>query len=256
MQYKITSKWLLIVFLCIFSNACVVTSYGSRDKLTEEEKADLYLQMGVRYMELNMLKTSKQRLEKALDIDSDNADVHNALGALHERLGQFEIAGDYYEYALKKSRDNASIKNNYGQFLCERKGDYTGGMVLLNEALALPLNNKKWIALTNKGRCQLKSAKKKLAEPNFRRALRLNRNYLPALLEMQKISYQTRKYMSAQAFLQRYIALAEHNPETLWYAVQTERALGNKELTEQYREMLFSLFPESKEAKQLRTAIR
>ena len=59
-----------------------------------------------------------------------------------------------------------------------------------------------------------------------------------------------------QEWLERYLAVAKHTPETLWLAVQTERALGNQELAEKYRETLFSRFPASKETQQLKTAIR
>ena len=106
------------------------------------------------------------------------------------------------------------------------------------------------------GLCELKNAKQSLAEANFRQALQTNSQYSPALLEMQKISYGKGKFLSARAFLERYLAVANHTSETLWYAVQTERALGNKSLVEKYKEKLFSLYPLSMEAKQLKTAVK
>jgi type IV pilus assembly protein PilF len=58
--------------------------------------------------------------------------------------------------------------------------------------------------------------------------------------------------MSSRAFLARYLQLSKHTPATLWYAVQTEEALGNKKLAEQYRQKLFNSFPASKQAQQLK----
>jgi len=173
---------------------------------------------------------------------------------LNERLQQNNVARSHFEKAMELSPENASIKNNYGRFLCTT-GHYREGLELLQQAVTMPLNNRKWFALTNIGLCDLKQRELKKAEQAFRKALQENSGYSPALLEMQKISYQSRKYMSARAFLERYLAVAKHTAETLWVGFQTERALGNKTLAEQYRQQLLVLFPASKQAQQVRTAI-
>ena len=228
---------------------------NTKPSVTDEELAEINLKLGVRYLSLNMLATAKEKLEIALELDSNNAEVYNALGVLYERLQQHGIAKEYYKGAMSLDANNASIKNNYGRSLCQT-GDYQTGMELLKEALSMPFNNRKWFAYTNIGICELNQGNQQLAEDNFRQALQTNRNYSAALFEMQKISYRTGKYMSARAFLERYLAVARHTPATLWYAVQTERALGNQELSEDYRDILFSQFPASKEAQQLKMAPR
>jgi type IV pilus assembly protein PilF len=255
MLHKIRVKWVFITFVCIFINACMMDIENTRPPLTDEELAEINLQLGARYLEMNMLSVAKEKLKTALELDSNNAGIYNTSGVLHERLQQHGIAREYYKKAMSLDANNASIKNNYGRYLCE-SGDYQAGMELLKSALAMPLNNRKWLAYTNIGNCDLKQGNQELAEDNFRQALQISRSFSPALFEMQKISYHTGKYMSARAFLERYLAVARHTPETLWVAVQTERALGNQELAEEYRETLYSLFPTSKEAQQLKMAIR
>lgn len=254
MLYKTLAKWLGISLISLIVSACASTQ-NSHDAMSKQEQADLYLQMGVRYLEMNMLKTAKEHLNNAEEIDSGNARVQNILGVLHERLHENEDAAYHYRNAMKLDSNNASITNNYGRFLCEQ-GDYQEGIVLLKQALQMPLNNKKWFAYANMGLCEAKHGDLVLAEHNFRQALRVNKNYAPALFEMQKISYHSGKYMSARAFLERYLAVSKHNAQTLWYAVQTERSLGNEQLTNEYREKLFSLFPGSKEAQQLNSAVK
>jgi type IV pilus assembly protein PilF len=223
--------------------------------MSTEEKADLYLQMGVRYLDMNMTLPAKEKLEIALGLNSKNAEIHNALGVLHERLNQQSIAGSYYQQANKMSANNFSIKNNYGRFLCE-SGKYQEGVALLKQALMMPLNNRKWFAYTNIGRCESKNSDKELAESNFRQALQENSRYSPALQAMQKMSYDNGNYLSARAFLERYLAVAQHTSETLWYAVQTERGLGNKSMADQYKEKLFSLFPVSKQTVQMKAVVK
>ena len=235
-------------------SACV-TNKPAKPSLSKKKESELYVQMGVRYLEMNMLKDAKEKLEAAVGTDSTNADAHNALGALYERFKQFDKAEDAYKKAMTLDNDNASISNNYGRFLCTR-GDYQGGLKLLKQALSLPLNNRKWFAYTHIGHCELMRGQEQLAEDNFRQALLENKRYLPALFEMQKISYRSGKYMSARAFLARYLEISKHTPATLWYAVQTERVLGNEKLAEEYKGELFNQFPASKEAQQLKKSMR
>ncbi|KAF3981420.1 MAG: type IV pilus biogenesis/stability protein PilW [Methylococcales symbiont of Hymedesmia sp. n. MRB-2018] len=244
---------LTITLLCIFIPACVPSK--ATKAMSTEERSQLYLQMGVRYLDMDMIKTAKEKLDIALELNANNAEVHNALGVLHERLAQDSLAEKHYQQAISLAVDDFSIKNNYGRFLCE-SGEYKKGIELLKQALAIPLNNRKWFAYTNIGRCQLINANKALAESNFRHALQENSQYPPALQEMQKISYDKRRYLSARGFLQRYLAVARQTSETLWYAVQTERGLGNKAMADHYREKLFALFPSSKQAVQMKAVIK
>jgi type IV pilus assembly protein PilF len=41
----------------------------------------------------------------------------------------------------------------------------------------------------------------------------------------------------------------------LWYAFQTERAMGNYQAADEYQEQLINNFPTSKEAQDIKTAI-
>ncbi len=238
-----------ILCISVLLTACV--QVNPPKDVSSEEKAKVYLQMGIRYMELGKLNIAKTNLEKALDYDSGNANVHNAFAVLSERIKRFDDAKYHYQRAVSLDEENPQPKNNYGRFLCEQ-GDYKQGMAHLNVALNMPLNQRKWFALTNAGLCKLRQGDKKQAEIYFRKALAYNPNYSPALLEMQKISYHKRNYMSSRAFLQRYLSIARENAESLWYAYQTERSLGNIQAAEQYRSKLLDRFPDSIEAKKIK----
>lgn len=211
---------------------------------------DVHLQLGVRYLGMNKLELAKENLLQALKNNSDNAQAHNALAFLYEKLNQAELAKAHYETALDLMPDDLGVKNNLGRFLCEH-GELEAGMALLSEASSNPLNDRQWLALTNAGRCQLGMGQKQLAENYFRQALQLNNAYAPALSEMQKIAYEKSDFWAAKGFLQRYLGVADHTAETLWFAAQAERALGNKELAKQYKNLLLEKFPLSNEAKKI-----
>ena len=241
-------KLSVVLSLSLCLAACV--NANPKKDVSSDEKAKVYLKMGVRYMEIGQLGIAKENLEKALDFDSSNANIHNAIAVLYERIKRFDDAKYHYQKAVSLDEENPQPKNNYGRFLCEL-GDYQGGLAHLNVALNMPLNRRKWFALTNAGICKVKEGNSQQAEAYFREALNQNPNYAPALMEMQKISYHQRNYMSARAFLQRYLSVAPENAETLWYAYQNERSLGNSQKAEEYRSKLLNKFPNSAEAKKI-----
>jgi type IV pilus assembly protein PilF len=247
-SYRLASCLLLAVVLTSCASSTV---NGSKS----EDAASIYLQLGVRYMDLNKLEIAKENLQLALKKDPNNPQVHNALAFLYEKLNDYDKAKDQYEMALDESPNDWSVQNNFGRFLCDR-GEYEEGMALLTQAITTQLNDRQWLALTNAGRCQLAMKQKQSAKAYFKQALILNSTYAPALLEMQKVSYQTGEFWVAKAYLQRYLGVAPHTSGTLWYGMQTERALGNAELAKEYQNLLMEKFPLSDEAKQIKPVLQ
>jgi type IV pilus assembly protein PilF len=243
-----------MVRIAIFLVMASLIACAASTEKKAADSADVYLQLGVRYLGMNKLEIAKENLEHALKIDSRNAQAHNALAYLYEKINVYAEARDHYETALNLAPDDLGIQNNFGRFLCDR-GEYEKGMALLTQAISTPLNDRPWLALTNVGRCQLAMNQQQKAESYFRQALQLNDAYAPALQEMQKISYLKGDLWPAKGYLQRYLGVASHTPQTLWIAVQTERALGNQKQAEDYKKQLLETFPLSEEAKLIKSAI-
>ena len=243
----------MILAAVLLNDGCGLLPDFSGDGLSRQEKATLNMQMGVRYLELGMLEVAKEKLEIAYDLDSRNPEILNALAVFYERIKDNIKAEDLYESASSRDPDNYSIKNNFGRFLCER-GEPDKGMALLKTALESPMNNRPWMAQSNMGICLLQQNQPMQAEGFFRQALQANPEYSPALKEMLKLSYNNQQYLSARAFLERYLAVTKHNADTLWFAYQTERAMGNQQGAEEYKEQLLTNFPASKEALDIKTA--
>lgn len=225
--------------------ACSWFSKGPAEKPT-----DIYLQLGIRYMDLNKLELAKENLKKALEKDNNNFRAHSALAFLNEKINHFDEARQHYETALGLSPDDIGIQNNYGKFLCDRR-QFDRGLALLTQAASNMLNDRQWMALTNSARCHLGMGQRSQAVTLLKQALGLNGQYSAALQEMQKISYQMGDYKAAEDYLQRYLGEANHTPETLWVGIQTEQALGNMSLANEYRNLLLEKFPQSNEAKQV-----
>lgn len=242
-----------LVVIGLFSIALTACSNLTGKK--DNDTADIYLQLGVRYLNLNKLELAKENLEHALKIESGNVQAHNALAFLYEKIEKYSEADEQYQIALRLAPSDLGVQNNYGRFLCERQ-EYDKGIDLLNKAIANLLNDRQWLALTNAGICQLDLGQKQKAKAYFKQALIANDSYAPALLEMQKLSYSNGEYWPAKGYLQRYLNVAEHTAETLWYGMQTERALGNDGLAKDYQNQLMEKFPLSPEAKKIGSVAR
>ena len=240
------------LFLVVVLTAC--TSWFDKDT-KRDDSASIYLQLGVRYMDLGKLEIAKENLQLAQEKDPNNSQVHNAFAFLYEKLNDYKLAQENYERALDVSPDDWSVQNNYGRFLCDR-GEYEQGMALLTQAISTQLNDRQWLALTNAGRCQLAMKQQQSAKAYFKQALILNNTYAPALLEMQKMSYLSGEYWAAKGYLQRYLSVADHTSGTLWFGMQTERALGNQALAKEYQNLLLEKFPLSEEAKQIKPVLQ
>jgi type IV pilus assembly protein PilF len=235
--------------ISLLSAAVVACSSLSPFEKQDLDAANIHLQLGQHYFNMNMLDVAKENLELALKDDSSNIAAHNTLAVLYNRIGQKDKAKDEFARALDLAPDDLGVQNNFGQFLCDR-GDFKGGMELLNKAGFNPLNRQQWLALTNAGYCKLAQQQKAEAETYFKQALQVNDSYPPALLAMQKLSFQRNDLWSAKGYWQRSTKAGEQNLESLSIAVQTERALGNNELAKEYQRLLLEKFPLSNEAKQ------
>lgn len=230
--------------------ALISCASSNNKDANNDDASNIYLQLGVRYLDLGKLEIAKENLQLAENKDPNNTQVHNASAFLYEKLNDYKQAKAQYQIALDLSPNDWSVQNNYGRFLCDR-GEYQQGMVFLTQAISTQLNDRQWLALTNAGRCQYAMGQKQTAKLYFKQALSLNEAYAPALLEMQKISYQNAEYVAAKAYLQRYLTIAPHTAGTLWFGMQTERALGNLSLAKEYQDLLLEKFPFSGEAKQI-----
>jgi type IV pilus assembly protein PilF len=244
-------RWCAALFLATVLTSCATWTENAAKK---DELANIHLQLGLRYLDMNKLEVANENLQLALEEEPNNALAHNVYAFLYEKLNDYERAKAQYEKALNLAPDDWNIQNNYGRFLCDR-GDYKQGMELLTQAISTQLNDRQWLALTNAGRCQLAMKQAQSAKAYFKQALILNNAYAPTLLEMQKLSYQSGDYWAAKGYLQRYLSVAEHTSGTLWFGMQTERALGNTELAKEYQNLLLEKFPLSDEAKQIKPVL-
>jgi type IV pilus assembly protein PilF len=93
------------------------------------------------------------------------------------------------------------------------------------------------------------------AETHFRNALKKNPRVAVALIQMSQISYETASYLSARAYLQRYLEISPHTAKSLWLGIRVERELGDKNVLSSYTLLLKNKFPDSEEVELLNDSL-
>ncbi|RKZ48868.1 MAG: type IV pilus biogenesis/stability protein PilW [Gammaproteobacteria bacterium] len=243
---------LINLLLCLGLIACNQTTDSSgsgaiRPTTGTNDVAAVNLNLGVEYLRLGQYEKALSKLEKAREADENYPPTYNTLAILYQRLGDKVKAEANYQHALRLNSSDASTLNNYGQFLCQ-EGRYDEAEASFLKAARNPLYSTPETALANAGTCAMAQGNLETAERYFRSALEQNPGVAVALIQMAQISYTNASYMSARAYLQRYLEISQHTAKSLWLGINIERELGDKNLLASYELLLKNKFPQSKEA--------
>lgn len=204
--------------------------------------------LGLRYMQMGNYERALSKLEKAISFDNSYAPAHHYTAELYKRLGEHEKAEEAYRNALRYAEKDSSLYNNFGGFLCSRER-YDEGEKMFLKVLENPVYPRKDQVYENLGLCVEAKPDYDKAETYLRSALRINARLPKSLLAMARLSMQKNNYLSTRAYLQRYLELARHTPETLWLGIRAERMLGDQNAVASYGLLLRSNFPDAPETK-------
>lgn len=232
--------WLIVNIL----GACATLRQSCPEE--EQNKAQIHTQLGAEYIRQGKNDVALEKLEKALAHCSYFAEAHNAMGVLYDRVGEDDKAKPYYQKALALEPTGSDIHNNYGQFLCKH-GKWDEADKHFLQALENPVYRTPEIPYTNAGLCALRHKDTIKAETYLRQALQKNPKFPRALYQMASLSYEQKRHQQARRYLQRYLEIAKHTPQTLWLGIRIERTLNNRDMEASYALLLRKMFPDSKE---------
>lgn len=238
------------VLVVMALGACATQEEQVADEARAARLIEARTQLAASYMQRNQLDVALEELDKALAADPDNSQANNMMALLQIRLKNDDKAERHFSKALSGQGNNAEARNNYGVFLCER-GRLDEAEKQFKAALANPLYKTPEIANINAGSCLQKKNAPELAEKYFRNALQINPKSPTALYQMALISFNSKQFLPARAFMQRYLDVGKDTPEALLLAVRIEHALGARDAQAQYSSRLRGKYPDSPEAKQL-----
>lgn len=243
---------LMLSAVVVLISACATTN--SDQDLNESKgrkAAESNTSLGLEYMNRGQYEVALGKLKKAVREDPDYAPGHTVLAVLYERIGELELAGKHYKAAYEADPTDGDVNNNYGVYLC-KTGKGPQALSHLEKALDDPFYSSPWVALTNAGSCALSNGNLDGADSYLRRALKIEPGFPDALMNMAKLNFERRNYLSARAFLQRYEAVARHDPESLLLGFEIETAARDNKAANKYKLALEANFPESDQTAEVR----
>jgi type IV pilus assembly protein PilF len=228
-------------------------------KQTKAEKAqsaaDVHTRLAQHYIEIGNLEGALEKVKLAASEDATYVPAQTVMAYIYERINDLPNAEIHYRRAAELQPDKGDTNNNLGQFLC-REGKQQESMAYFTKALADPFYQTPDVALTNQGVCQLQLNDRASAESSFRQAIQRNPNSAIALLQLTNVLYLQKRYLDASAFMQRFDALGQPNPDSLKLGFEIEAHLGHTDAARNYAQRLVSQFPDSEQAQALNQVAR
>jgi type IV pilus assembly protein PilF len=255
-------KYLIRIILIITITG--LSACSSKQETVKEKKVTepdlvqasaLNVQLALGYIEREQLGIAQDKLEKAIEQNSENIDAYTTMAYLKRLIKEYDMAEDYYQKALDIKSNDPNIHNNYGGLLCQM-GRYDDALEEIRQAYDSPFYETPYLAYANAGTCLLDKGDYQQAEAMLRKALRDQPNYAGALISMAELGVKTHKYLMARAYIQRYHAIANPSAESLWLQIQAEKALGAEDHYTKYARQLMKEFPDSDEAGKLEEMAR
>ncbi len=245
------SRWLIALGALLFTAGAVAApAASSEDPMVTA--ARINAQLAVAYLKQNDIATAQDKIDKALSQNARDASVQLSAGLVYERLQQADKADHHFAEALRLEPRNADLINSYAVFQC-RHGHYAQGQKLFEQAAKNPSYGTPEVAYANAGVCARGAKNLVQADELFRKALAARSDYPDALLQLADISLERGAGLAARGFLDRYFNVATATAEALFLAVRIERSLGDGQAADRYRSQLQKEFPDSAQARQLRS---
>jgi len=221
------------------------------ERVSPVRAAEVNTRLGVGYFERGDIQLAMQKLEQAVEQDSEHVPAHLALGIVYQSIDRNEKALQHLRTAVRLAPDDGGAHNSLAALLCQ-VGRYDDAERHFRLALEDPFYATPGVALANAGSCARRDGREKDAERYLREALEYNPQNRTALFNLAGLSFDNGDAFRARAFLQRLEAAGGLSARGLLLAVRIERALGSDTVAQRYAAMLSDRYPDSPQASQLR----
>ncbi len=232
----------------------LIQSGEATGELGEEKQqyspANTFIKLATAYLGRGNYTAALSNARKAVGADKHNPNSYTVLGLVYQTLGELDLAEKNYRKAISLDPRDPYALNAYGRLLCTQE-KYDESLEYFQRSVGNPLYPTPWIPLTNAGVCARSSSNPARAEEFFRQALERNGAYPIALFHMARIKFEQQNMLSARAYIERFMGVAQPTAELLWLGVQVERQLNDLDQARSYATQLLSSFPDSAEAQNL-----
>lgn len=238
----------------ILMAGCISTTTGSVPRRANNiDAAEQNYQLGARYYKQGSYLLARDRLELATQLNPKLALAYSALALTYDALDNKRLATKAYEAAVRNAPRDFDIQNAYAVFLC-RQREFDRADKYFQKAMKHRENDFAEVTMTNAGVCMVQRPDLDLAESYFRAALERRSNYGEALLQLCLLKFQRQDFLSARAFLQRFMLTNTTTAGILYLGSRIEDELGDDRARADFENRLLSEYPTSPEARKVLSA--
>jgi type IV pilus assembly protein PilF len=213
-------------------------------------RAKLHTELAGAYYARGSMGVALEELRTAVTSDPGYAPAYGMFGVVYMDLRENQLAQQNFERALRLSPNDPDINHNFGWFLCQTKRE-PDAIKYFMHAIRNPLYPAAHRSYSAAGQCALRTNNLKDAEEFSQRALKLDPDDPPSLMQMGHIRYRQGRMDEARKLVSRYNKLVNPNAESLWLALRIERKSGQRVAETGYANQLRRRFAASAEYQSL-----
>ena len=234
-------------------NACVSVTQSRYSKNTDPEKAaETYVALAVGYMSQGNMILARQKLDRALELNSENPSVHSALAMYWLERGEIKLAQKEFDTALDIDDEHSPSNYHYGLYLLSQK-DKRACPHLAIAAKDVDYSARV-LANENLGTCLLQYGEKARAIDAFEKAWVLDSNSTVSSINLSAIYLQRKRLRLAARWFNRFEKSltdnkVEHTAASLGLGLRLATAGGDSNSMASYAFKLRKRFPKSQEYK-------
>lgn len=247
---------IVLVLAALALAGCVSQSNTETRGVTDSSLADarrraeVHTSLAGEYYQRGAIAVALQETRAALKDDSNYVPAYNMQGLILMELREDAGARESFERAIRLDPNNAEVMNNYGWFLCTRN-EATRGIEYLTRAAANPLYPTPEKAYLSAGMCMRRAKNPLEAERYLRRAISIRPDLIGALFNLAEVTYDRGEWKDAEAFLNRYMRVAQPSLESLALGVKIARANADHASEQSFMQQLRRRYPEAPQTKEL-----
>lgn len=220
------------------------------EQSSPRDRARIHTELAAAYFERGNIAVALEEIRIAIAADANYALAYNVLALLHADLRENDQAQANFERALRLNPTDADINHNYGWFLCQ-SGREELSLRYFQAAVRNPLYATPQKSYALAASCAARKNRTGEALDFYERALKLDPNYLNAVMGMAQLKYRTGSFVESRNLVSRYNKLIEPTAESLWLALRVERQLGNKDGEGNFAAQLRRQYPDTTEYHEL-----
>lgn len=214
------------------------------------ERARIHTELGAAYYEIGNIAVALEELRIAIAADSGYAPAYSVLGLVQMDLKENDQAQASFQRALSLSPADPDANHNYAWFLC-RTGREDQSIRYFLAAVRNPLYTTPAKSYALAGICAARKNNDSAGVDYLERAIRLDPNHLPALINLAQLRYRRGELEAARILAAQFNRLVDPTPESLWLATRIERRLGDKNAETIFANQLRRRFPGTPEYQEM-----